>query len=374
VTKTATKSPQLKSLSDYIQERFEEFSRSQKDVARYIVDHLDEAAFLTAEELARRASTSSSTVVRFSQALGFEGYPELQQAAIEEYRTTIAAASLANGGPLFSFDHSELEGSLSADYSNLEETARKLTPEQVDASVDALLVGAAAHGLLWAGAGRGRALNLRPPAMKRIRAEIVASLIACPIYALPAALVLELWKRGGTAIYSDPDAWPLWWLPVSLIVYLLAHDAFYYWVHRALHHPRVFGWAHAEHHRSRDPSAFASFAFDPAEAAATAWFLPALALIVPIHWGVALTLLTLMSLTAALNHAGREVWPAAWLERAPLRWLITATHHDAHHKRFNGNYGLYFQFWDRWAGTEVSAAPSRPSPVIPPERPSAPLR
>ena len=137
MTKTATKSPQLKSLSDYIQERFDEFSRSQKDVARYIVDHLDEAAFLTAEELARRASTSSSTVVRFSQALGFEGYPELQQAAIEEYRTTIAASG-ANGGALFSFDHSELEGSLSADYSNLEETARKLTPEQVDASVAAL--------------------------------------------------------------------------------------------------------------------------------------------------------------------------------------------------------------------------------------------
>jgi DNA-binding MurR/RpiR family transcriptional regulator len=138
VTKTATKSPQLKSLSDYIQERFEEFSRSQKDVARYIVDHLDEAAFLTAEELARRASTSSSTVVRFSQALGFEGYPELQQAAIEEYRNTIAASGAANGGALFSFDHSELEGSLSADWANLEETARKLTPEQVDASVSAL--------------------------------------------------------------------------------------------------------------------------------------------------------------------------------------------------------------------------------------------
>ncbi|MGN6587992.1 MAG: MurR/RpiR family transcriptional regulator [Solirubrobacterales bacterium] len=84
MTKTATKSPQLKSLSDYIQERFDEFSRSQKDVARYIVDHLDEAAFLTAEELARRASTSSSTVVRFSHALRFSGYPDLQQAAIEE--------------------------------------------------------------------------------------------------------------------------------------------------------------------------------------------------------------------------------------------------------------------------------------------------
>ena len=47
-----------KALSTYITERFDEFSRSQKDVARYIVDHLDEAAFQTAEELARRANTS----------------------------------------------------------------------------------------------------------------------------------------------------------------------------------------------------------------------------------------------------------------------------------------------------------------------------
>ena len=139
MSKTATKTPaQLKSLSEYIQERFDEFSRSQKDVARYIVDHLDEAAFLTAEELARRASTSSSTVVRFSQALGFEGYPELQQAAIEEYRTVGVAAGAASAGSLFSFDHSELEGSLGADYANLEETARKLTREQVDGAVAAL--------------------------------------------------------------------------------------------------------------------------------------------------------------------------------------------------------------------------------------------
>ena len=173
MTKTATKSPQLKSLSDYIQERFDEFSRSQKDVARYIVDHLDEAAFLTAEELARRASTSSSTVVRFSQALGFEGYPELQQAAIEEYRTTIAGNG--NGGALFSFDHSEMEGSLSADYANLEETARKLTPEQVDASIAAL---ATAQRIVIVGVDQMAffASYLRHTlSLLDIRAEIVAS-------------------------------------------------------------------------------------------------------------------------------------------------------------------------------------------------------
>jgi DNA-binding MurR/RpiR family transcriptional regulator len=142
VTRTSTRSrPKRKSLSGFISERFDEFSRSQKDVARYIVDHLDEAAFLTAEELARRASTSSSTVVRFSQALGFDGYPELQQAAIEEYRTATATpegAATTPAGSLFDFDHSEFEASLGADHANLEETARSLTREQIEASVAAL--------------------------------------------------------------------------------------------------------------------------------------------------------------------------------------------------------------------------------------------
>jgi DNA-binding MurR/RpiR family transcriptional regulator len=154
VTKTATKTrptsststrqrrsshakrPAGKTLSTFITERFDEFSRSQKEVARYIVDHLDEAAFQTAEELARRASTSSSTVVRFSQALGFEGYPELQQAAIEEYRGR--APQENGGGQLFDFDHSEFEASLAADHANIEETVRGLTRERVEASVTAL--------------------------------------------------------------------------------------------------------------------------------------------------------------------------------------------------------------------------------------------
>src|SRR5579859_3764858 len=110
--------PSRQALSAYIRSRFEDFSRSQKDVAQYIVDHLDEAAFQTAEELARRANTSSSTVVRFSQALGFEGFPELQAAAREEYRRVHAKADTnGNGGssaPLFSLDQSEFEPALAA--------------------------------------------------------------------------------------------------------------------------------------------------------------------------------------------------------------------------------------------------------------------
>src|SRR5471032_1893502 len=112
-------------LSGYIRARFDEFSRSQKDVAQYIVDHLDEAAFQTAEELARRASTSSSTVVRFSQALGFEGFPELQQAARDEYRRRPPGGveAITAATPLFSLDHTEFESVLAADHVNVEDTA-----------------------------------------------------------------------------------------------------------------------------------------------------------------------------------------------------------------------------------------------------------
>ena len=92
-------------LSSYIQSRFDECSRSQKDVAQYIIDHLDEAAFQTAEELARRANTSSSTVVRFSQALGFVGFPELQRAAREEYKRAHGAAEASS--PLFAIERTE---------------------------------------------------------------------------------------------------------------------------------------------------------------------------------------------------------------------------------------------------------------------------
>jgi len=130
-------------LSAYIQARFDEFSRSQKDVAQYIVDHLDEVAFQTAEELARRANTSSSTVVRFSQALGFEGFPELQGSARDEYRRRVAADAAAtathSAEPLFSLDQNEFETAIAADHLNVEETARKVSRSEVESAIDALV-------------------------------------------------------------------------------------------------------------------------------------------------------------------------------------------------------------------------------------------
>jgi DNA-binding MurR/RpiR family transcriptional regulator len=163
-------------LSSYIRSRFEDFSRSQKDVAQYIVDHLDEAAFQTAEELARRASTSSSTVVRFSQALGFEGFPELQQAARDEYRRRLPGSDGAGAAaPLFSLDQTEFEAALAADHVNVEDTAHKLSRSDVEAAIDAII---SAEKVLIAGTDQMAffASYLRHLLMLLdLRAEIVAS-------------------------------------------------------------------------------------------------------------------------------------------------------------------------------------------------------
>ena len=168
-------------LSAYISSRFDEFSRSQKDVAQYVVDHLDEVAFHTAEELARRANTSSSTVVRFSQALGFEGFPELQEAAREEYRhvhrrfSTAPAAGLESAAPLFSLDQSPFEQVVAADHVNLEETARRVSRSDVEAAIEAV---AGAERILIAGTDQMAffASYLRHLLMLLdVRAEIAAS-------------------------------------------------------------------------------------------------------------------------------------------------------------------------------------------------------
>jgi DNA-binding MurR/RpiR family transcriptional regulator len=163
-------------LSAYIRERFDEFSRSQRDVAQYIVDHLDEAAFQTAEALARRASTSSSTVVRFSQALGFEGFPELQEAARDEYRRRgPGGAGVEAAAPLFSLDHNDYESALAADHVNLEETARRTSRSEVEAAIERL---ATAERILIAGTDQMAffASYLRHLLMLLdLRAELVAS-------------------------------------------------------------------------------------------------------------------------------------------------------------------------------------------------------
>jgi len=229
-----------------------------------------------------------------------------------------------------------------------------------------LVVSGLFHWLLWQRGGeklRAKRLNRDRPMRRVMIQEIRLSLLSSVIYAAPAAVVLVAFSNGGTEIYTDWQAYggaP--YLFLSAFIYLAVQDSYYYWAHRLMHNPAIFRWMHAGHHRSRQPTPFASFAFDPAEAAVTAWLLPAMTFLVPVHMGVVVALLTLMTLTAVLNHSGWEVLPSAFVRSAVGGQLISATHHSYHHLRFDRNYGLYFRFWDKLMGTDampaVSDAPS----------------
>jgi lathosterol oxidase len=222
-----------------------------------------------------------------------------------------------------------------------------------------LLVAWSAYALIWGrkGASAGRQLNRDAPRAATIRHELKLSLLSSWIYALPAALAMAAWYHGGTLIYTDVGRYGVAWLFASGALYLLIQDAYYYWLHRLMHRPVLFAAVHAGHHRSRQPTPFASFSFTWAEAALNAWLMPALVFVIPIHPAVILTILTLATIAAVLNHAGAEVLPP-WVVEGPVGgWLISATHHSVHHDHYGANFGLYFRFWDRAMKTDRMPRP-----------------
>ena len=196
---------------------------------------------------------------------------------------------------------------------------------------------------------RGLYAGLRP----QITREIGWSLAAAAVYAIPAGLVAWGWQaRGWTRIYADPHEYPLWWMPLSLLAYLLAHDSYFYWAHRLMHRPWAFRRMHAVHHASRPPTAWAAMSFHPWEALAGAIVIPALVFLIPIHVAMLGLMLAIMTLMGVTNHMGWELFPAAFVRGRAGKWLITASHHQRHHAHYACNYGLYFRLWDHLCGTD----------------------
>jgi Delta7-sterol 5-desaturase len=191
---------------------------------------------------------------------------------------------------------------------------------------------------------------LRP----QIRGEIGWSLASAAIYGVPAGVVAWGWQeRGWTLIYTDANAYSWWWLPGSVLACLILHDGWFYWSHRLMHRPWWFKVAHAIHHESRPPTAWAAMSFHPWEALTGAIVIPVLVFCVPIHIGALGLVLAIMTLMGVTNHMGWEMFPRFVVNGSLGNWLITATHHQQHHDAYRGNYGLYFRFWDRLCGTDL---------------------
>ncbi|MFN7881869.1 MAG: sterol desaturase family protein [bacterium] len=146
---------------------------------------------------------------------------------------------------------------------------------------------------------------------------------------------------------------PLWRWALSLLTLLIVHDTWFYWTHRLLH-TKAFMRIHRLHHMSRTPNVWTAYAFHPLEAVVNGAFILPASLVAPLSFPLVITFMIIMIARNALGHCGREVFPARPDGRPLWDWMTTVTHHDLHHQKSIGNYGLYFSFWDRLMGTERS--------------------
>lgn len=187
---------------------------------------------------------------------------------------------------------------------------------------------------------------------KDFRREVMHSLKTSFILAGVAFLIIHSSLREYTQIYTNLSDYPLWWLPVSLVLAMLVHDTYFYWMHRAVHHPKLFKHVHLVHHQSVNPSPLAAYSFHALEAVLEAAAAPLVFLLLPLH---PVVIIPYVLVTMAINvygHLGYEIAPR-WFRRSFLFEIMnTSVHHNLHHAKFVGNYGLYFRIWDRLMGTE----------------------
>ncbi len=182
--------------------------------------------------------------------------------------------------------------------------------------------------------------------------EILHSMQTSVIIGLVAIFFLFTPLREFTQIYMEKAAMPLWWIPVSVVLALIVHDTYFYWMHRTLHHPKLYKTVHLMHHKSINPSPWASYSFHFFEGVTEAMIIPVLIFLVPMHPS-ALAMFGLSSFFINVyGHLGFEIAPKWFRNSFFFEIFNTSVHHNVHHEKFNGNYGLYFRIWDRMMGTE----------------------
>lgn len=182
--------------------------------------------------------------------------------------------------------------------------------------------------------------------------EIIHSLQTTIVFTLIGYIILYTPVIKITQVYANVNYYPIWWIPVSLVLCLIVHDTYFYWMHRVLHHPKIFRYTHLLHHRSTNPSPWASYSFSIAEAFAEGLVLFIITIIMPLHT-ITLTLFVVVGfMINVYGHLGYEIVPQGFRNTLLFKITNTSVFHNLHHRKFKGNYGLYFRFWDHMMGTE----------------------
>lgn len=128
----------MEALTELIHSRYTHFSKGQKRIAEYIISNPEEAAFLTAAKLGEKAEVSESTVVRFAFALGFDGYPSMQDALRDLIRNRLTSVQrIRMAGELTREDI--VRHVLSEDIGNIRMTLESIDMQSFDQAIAMLL-------------------------------------------------------------------------------------------------------------------------------------------------------------------------------------------------------------------------------------------
>lgn len=142
-------------LSERIQQHSGNFSKGQRMIARYIEEHADQVAFMTASKLGATVGVSESTVVRFATEIGYSGYPALQQAMQEVIRSKMTSVQRLERTSANIEHRKLLEAVVDQDIDILKRTKENVDQEAFYEAVDALV---SAKKVYVLGAGSSLAL------------------------------------------------------------------------------------------------------------------------------------------------------------------------------------------------------------------------
>jgi lathosterol oxidase len=190
------------------------------------------------------------------------------------------------------------------------------------------------------------------PGSKDYGREIFFSILTIFIMAFVPFLVLGTPSVAKlTKYYTDINQHGIVYFILAFPLMALLHDTYFYWMHRAIHHPALFRIVHLVHHRSTNPSPFAAYAFHPLEAILEAGIFIIFVFTIPVHLFHLIFFFLFMMLYNVYGHLGWELYPKGFSKHWLGKWINTSVNHNLHHQYFKGNYGLYFLFWDRLMGT-----------------------
>jgi Delta7-sterol 5-desaturase len=195
------------------------------------------------------------------------------------------------------------------------------------------------------------------PDAKQLIYEIKNSLVSIGIFAFIGIVLAGFNRMGYTQLYFSigDRGWIYFMFTIALLLFW--HDTYFYWMHRALHHPGLLRF-HATHHRSHNTTPFTAFSFHPVESLLQTGFL-VVVFIVPINlWALAFVLTWQMVFNVS-GHLGFEIFPLRWHRSWVGKFFNTVTHHNMHHQFHQQNYGLYFSFWDEWMKTNHKDYPEQ---------------